>query len=307
MLVPSPLSHSIRSLVPTFKGDGEEDEDEEEENGEKMLEDYLKDTLETRILYLFDGQTSQYVNMGRSFFDSSPSFRTTILRVDGILKAEFSLSLLPHLYPPDTLTSPQMPRSSSSSSSSPFQPSSPIISSSPLSPNLSSSSSSLSSTNSHVSDISNQISPPSNRFNTLIDDSKDNLLSQLALFAVECALVSLWKERGVLPQAILGVNIGEVAAAVCAGKIIEEEFDSYLLFKNLPFPSRLLACPIGVLSVEDGVRVVVLCHRAVENAPNGKMVSVTATEEEVEKVIASIPKKEGDHISISVVNCFDQV
>jgi acyl transferase domain-containing protein len=52
-----------------------------------------------RIAFLFTGQGSQYVNMGRKLWDTEPSFRATLERCDEILRPHLDRPLLSVLYP----------------------------------------------------------------------------------------------------------------------------------------------------------------------------------------------------------------
>ena len=137
------------------------------------------------------------MNLGRSFFDSSPSFRSAIQRVDGVLKEEYNMSVVSFLYPDLDISSP----SSSSPSLSPLSSLSPSPS-----PHLS---------------LSSSLSSPvleDTPHTTRTSHNSHTLRTHISLFAIEAALVCLWRERGVLPQAIVGVGVGEVASAVCAGE-----------------------------------------------------------------------------------------
>ena len=48
-------------------------------------------------------------------------------------------------------------------------------------------------------------------------------VAQPAVFAVQICLARLWRSRGVVPSAVVGHSMGEVAAAVVAGALTEEE------------------------------------------------------------------------------------
>ncbi|MBU6178687.1 MAG: HAD-IIIC family phosphatase, partial [Verrucomicrobia bacterium] len=53
------------------------------------------------VHFLFPGQGSQHVNMGRAFYESEPRFRETIDRCSGLLRPHLGLSLTEVLYPAD--------------------------------------------------------------------------------------------------------------------------------------------------------------------------------------------------------------
>ncbi|MDG4785103.1 SDR family NAD(P)-dependent oxidoreductase [Micromonospora sp. WMMD1102] len=83
---------------------------------------------------------------------------------------------------------------------------------------------------------------------------------QPALWAVMVALAELWRSHGVEPDAVIGHSQGEIAAATVA----------------------------GALSLADAARVVALRSRAAERiAGRGSMMSVAATVDEIEAVLAA--------------------
>jgi acyl transferase domain-containing protein/acyl carrier protein len=95
--------------------------------------------------------------------------------------------------------------------------------------------------------------------------------SQPALFAVQYAMAQLWRSWGVEPVAVLGHSFGEYVAA----------------------------CVAGMMSLEDGLRLVVERGRLMwELAENGAMVAVFAPEAEVTEVIAPY----ADRVSVAAVN-----
>ncbi|BBB02252.1 putative modular polyketide synthase [Actinacidiphila reveromycinica] len=94
---------------------------------------------------------------------------------------------------------------------------------------------------------------------------------QPALWAVLVSLAAVWQAAGVIPDAVVGHSQGEIAAAVVA----------------------------GVLSLEDGARVVALRSQALRAlAGRGGMMSIAAGEEAVRARIASY----GERVSVAALN-----
>lgn len=97
---------------------------------------------------------------------------------------------------------------------------------------------------------------------------ESSLWGQASNFALECALCEMWRTWGVKPSLVLGHSLGDFAAAYCA----------------------------GVLSLEDGLRLVVERGRLLEEAV-GSMVSVLASEAAVARFIAPFAD-----VTIGVIN-----
>ncbi|WP_293088029.1 type I polyketide synthase [Moorena sp. SIO3H5] len=114
-------------------------------------------------------------------------------------------------------------------------------------------------------------------------NSSSSLLNQTAytqpaLFAVEYALAKLWESWGIKPKVVMGHSVGEYVAA----------------------------CIAGVFSLEDGLKLIAMRGRLMQQLPGGgKMVSLLASEERVKKAIADYSSQEGyknPAVSIAAIN-----
>ena len=102
--------------------------------------------------------------------------------------------------------------------------------------------------------------------------------TQPALFALEYALAKLWESWGIKPKVVMGHSVGEYVAA----------------------------CIAGVFSLEDGLKLIAMRGRLMQQLPSGgKMVSLLASEKRVKKAIADYSSQEGldkPAVSIAAIN-----
>lgn len=97
------------------------------------------------------------------------------------------------------------------------------------------------------------IDPSSEQVTEFSGKLKETRLAQPALFVIEYALAELWMSWGVQPAALAGHSLGEFTAAVVA----------------------------GVMSLEDGLSLVTDRARMMQSQPEGSMLSVRLSEEEL--------------------------
>ena len=97
-------------------------------------------------------------------------------------------------------------------------------------------------------------------FADAVDRLLDTAVTQPATFAIEYALARLWMSAGIAPSALIGHSVGEFVAAVIA----------------------------GVMSLEDGLRLVARRGRLMQAQPPGAMLSVRLDAERLQGAIAGI-------------------
>jgi acyl transferase domain-containing protein len=115
--------------------------------------------------------------------------------------------------------------------------------------------------------LCNLLYPPVDELESATQKLNETYITQPALFAVEYALARLLMEWGIQPQAMIGHSIGEYVAA----------------------------CLAGVFSLEDGLRLVAIRGRMMQEMPKGAMLSVSLPEDEVRPLL-------NEHLSLAAIN-----
>lgn len=136
------------------------------------------------------------------------------------------------------------------------------------------------------------------------DCSKDDLLSPIAIFACQVALVAVWKSLGVKPACVLGQSVGEVAAAYVAGCISLESAVAIIYFRSqiltqVSGGKMIVVKNMNVDKVRAALKDFKNANISLEYSPVSCAVSADpATMTKVRKKLSSISASDGSKVQV---------
>jgi acyl transferase domain-containing protein/2-polyprenyl-3-methyl-5-hydroxy-6-metoxy-1,4-benzoquinol methylase/acyl carrier protein len=119
-------------------------------------------------------------------------------------------------------------------------------------------------------DLRQILYPEANRINEATARLQQTAIAQPALFVIEYALAHLWRQWGIVPQAMVGHSIGEYVAATLA----------------------------GVFTLEDALALVAARSKLMQQQPSGSMLSVPLSPEKVTPFLT-------ENLALAVINGVD--
>ena len=150
---------------------------------------FLEDSKTPAIAFMFPGQGTQYVGMGKELYQAEPVFKEQVDRCCELLKPHLGLDLRSLIYPDSSET-----KSGFESLNTALTP--------PAAP---------------LSQAWERGRSEGKRGSEAPERLKATAIAQPALFVIEYALAQLWMSWGITPQAAIGHSIGEYVAATLAG------------------------------------------------------------------------------------------
>jgi len=121
-------------------------------------------------------------------------------------------------------------------------------------------------------------------------------IAQPALFAVQVGLTELWRERGVVPQAVVGHSVGEIAAAWAAGVLTLEDAVRVVHYRGAliesmagPGAMAVLGLPRAEVEALEGARTGRFSVAAV-NGP--RSVVISGDVDAVESAVTELERKD---------------